>query len=91
MAAAKTKVKLAPWEALAMAVRTKRFVRAEVERAMHVATVKGLNRKLSERQRMPSDTSYGPYPAAMAILLHFNSFRGDANSRVTDAKPLSAT
>lgn len=40
------KVKLAPWEALAMAVRMKRFVRAEVERAMHVRTVKGLKRKL---------------------------------------------
>ena len=42
------KVKLAPWEALAMAVRMKRFVRAEVERAMHVRTVKGLKRKLRD-------------------------------------------
>jgi hypothetical protein len=42
------KVKLAPWEALAMAVRMNRLVRAEVERAMHVATVKGLNRKLQD-------------------------------------------
>lgn len=32
-----------------------------------------------------------PYPAAIAVLLHFKSFRGEANSRVTDAKPLSAT
>ena len=40
------KVKLAPWQALAMAASVKRFVRAEVERAMHVAIVKGLKRKL---------------------------------------------
>jgi hypothetical protein len=39
-------VKLAPWHALAMAASMKRFVKAEVERAMHVAIVKGLNRKL---------------------------------------------
>jgi hypothetical protein len=29
-----------------MAVRMKRFVKADVERAMHVASVKGLKRKL---------------------------------------------
>jgi len=45
-AVASMKVKLAPWDALAMAVRMKRFVRAEVERATQVRTVKGLNRKL---------------------------------------------
>jgi len=39
---ASTKVLLAPWDALAMAVRMKRFVRAEVERARHVRMVKGL-------------------------------------------------
>jgi hypothetical protein len=39
---ASMKVLLAPWEALAMAVRMKRFVRAEVERARQVRTVKGL-------------------------------------------------
>lgn len=46
MAAASTKVKLAPCVALAMAVRMKRFVRAEVDCAIHVATVNGLKRKL---------------------------------------------
>lgn len=44
---ARMKVMLAPWDALAMAVKMKRLVRADVERAMHVATVKGLKRKLS--------------------------------------------
>ena len=39
---ASMKVLLAPWDALAMAVRMKRFVMAEVERARHVRTVKGL-------------------------------------------------
>jgi len=41
-----TKVVLAPWAALAIAVNMKRFDRADVDRARHVATVKGLNRKL---------------------------------------------
>lgn len=45
-AVARMKVKLAPREAFAMAVRMKRLVRAEVERAMQVAKVKGLNKKL---------------------------------------------
>lgn len=40
------KVLLAPWEALAMAVKMNRFEKAEVERARHVAMVKGLKRKL---------------------------------------------
>ena len=43
---ASVKVMLAPWEALAMAVKMNMFVRAEVERARHVRTVKGLKRKL---------------------------------------------
>ena len=51
-AVARIKVKLAPCDALAMAVRMKRFVRADVERAIHVRTVKGLNRKLEAGQRM---------------------------------------
>lgn len=45
-ATARMKVKLAPREAFAMAVRINRLVRAEVDRAMQVATVKGLNKKL---------------------------------------------
>jgi hypothetical protein len=83
-------VKLTPWEALAMAVRMKRFVRAEVERAMHVATVKGLKRKLEGVSICSIERCSRSYPAAMAALLHLKSFRGEANSRVTDAKPLSA-
>ena len=43
---ARMKVMLAPWEALAMAVRMKRLLKAEVDRAIHVAIVKGLRRKL---------------------------------------------
>jgi hypothetical protein len=43
---ASMKVMLAPWDALAMAVKMKRFVKAEVDRAMHVAMVNGLRRKL---------------------------------------------
>jgi hypothetical protein len=56
-ARASMKVTLAPWDALAMAVRMKRLVKAEVERARHVATVKGLNRKLRRVSRvsMPTD------------------------------------
>ena len=73
-AVARMKVKLAPWDAFAMAVRMKRLVRAEVERAMQVATVKGLNKK----------------PAAMAALLHRRSFRGEVKRRVAEAKPVSA-
>jgi hypothetical protein len=83
-------VKLTPWEALAMAVRMKRFVRAEVERAMHVATVKGLKRKLEGVSICSIERCSRSYPAAMAALLHLKSFRGEANSRVTDAKSLSA-
>jgi hypothetical protein len=45
-ARASTQVMLAPWEALAMAVRMNRLVKAEVDRAMQVAIVKGLKRKL---------------------------------------------
>ena len=44
MAMAKTKVTLAPWEAFAIAVSIVTLVMADVDRAMHVATVKGLNR-----------------------------------------------
>lgn len=43
---ASMKVLLAPWEALAIAVKMNRFEKAEVERARHVAMVKGLKRKL---------------------------------------------
>jgi hypothetical protein len=39
-------VMLAPWDALAMAVRMKRLEKAEVDLAMHVAMVNGLKRKL---------------------------------------------
>ena len=47
-AVASIKVKLAPWDALAMAVIMKRLVRAEVERATQVRTVNGLKRKLED-------------------------------------------
>jgi hypothetical protein len=39
-------VLLAPWEAFAMAVKMNRLEKAEVDRARHVAIVKGLKRKL---------------------------------------------
>lgn len=45
---ARMKVMLAPWEALAMAVRMKRLLKADVDRAMQVAIVKGLRRKLGK-------------------------------------------
>jgi hypothetical protein len=45
-AKASTQVTLAPWQALAMAVRMHRLVSVEVERAIHEARAKGLNRKL---------------------------------------------
>ena len=48
-------VMLAPWEALAMAVRMNMLVMAEVERARHVRTVKGLKRKL---WRWSADSPY---------------------------------
>lgn len=89
-AVARMNVKLAPCEALAMAVRMKRLVSAEVERAMHVATVKGLNRKLVMCQRMRHGSKRTAYPAAMAALLHRRSLRGEANRRVAEAKPVSA-
>ena len=44
------KVALRPWDALAIAVRMKRVVRADGERAMQVAMVKGLKRKLEGGQ-----------------------------------------
>lgn len=44
IAVAKMKVMLAPCDALDSAVRTNRLVNAEVDRARHVATVKGLKR-----------------------------------------------
>jgi hypothetical protein len=70
----KTKVMLAPCAALAMAVRTKRFERADVERARQVAMVNGLNRK----------------PAAMARLLHLRCLLEDVKRRVATFCPLSA-
>jgi len=54
-AVASMKVKLAPWDALAMAVRMKRLVRAEVERATQVRTVKGLKRKLEDVSICPPE------------------------------------
>lgn len=42
------KVMLAPWLALAIAVRMNRLLRADVERAIHVTNVNGLNRKLPQ-------------------------------------------
>ena len=69
-AVARIKVKLAPWAALAMAVRTKRLVRAEGERARQVARVKGLKRKA----------------AAVAVLLHRRRWRGDVKRRARAAQ-----
>jgi hypothetical protein len=89
-ARAKVQVMLAPWEALAMAVRTNRLVKAEVDRAMHVAIVKGLKRKLSVVSTWSAWNSCYAYPAAMARLLHLESFRDDVNRRVTTFCPLSA-
>lgn len=43
---AKTNVMPAPWDAFAIAVRMKRLLRADVDREMHVAIVKGLKRYL---------------------------------------------
>lgn len=85
---ARMKVLLAPWDALAMAVRMNRFVRAEVERARHVRTVKGLNKKLPCVSSWPVELHRKAYPAAMAVLLHFRSFLEDENSLDTEAVPL---
>jgi hypothetical protein len=83
-------VMLAPWEALAMAVRMKRLVKAEVERAMHVAIVKGLKRKLFGVSTLSTCRRCYAYPAATARLVHLESFRDDVNSRVATFCPLSA-
>jgi hypothetical protein len=89
---ASVKVMLAPWEALAMAVKMNMFVRAEVERARHVRTVKGLKRKLlCESVYGGYGFMGGAYPAAMAVRLHRSSFREDENSLETAALPLWAT
>lgn len=89
---ASVKVMLAPWEALAMAVKMNMFVRAEVERARQVRTVKGLKRKLLY---MLVYSGYklmgGAYPAAIAVRLHRRSFLDDENSLETAALPLWAT
>jgi hypothetical protein len=82
---------LAPWDALAMAVRMNMFVRAEVERARHVRTVNGLKRKLPKVNTTSVDVLDVSYPAAMALLLHRRSFLEDANSLETAADPLWAT
>ena len=50
---------LAPWQALAMAVRMKRLVRLEVERDRHVARVKGLKRKLWMVSQMADSRGIG--------------------------------
>jgi hypothetical protein len=74
-----------------MAVKMKRFVKAEVDLAMHVAMVNGLRRKLFVRgQYMVHSEQCAAYPAAMARLLHLKSFRDDVNSRVATFCPLSA-
>lgn len=52
------KVTLVPWDALAIAVRMKRLVKAEVERARHVATVNGLNRKLQRVSMVSMPTEW---------------------------------
>lgn len=88
---ASMKVMLAPWEAFAMAVKMKRVVKDDVDRAMHVATVKGLNRKLCVVNNDNQAGQYASYPAATARLLHRRSFRDDMNNLVTTACPLSAT
>lgn len=88
---ASMKVLLTPCDAFAMAVRMDRFVRAEVERARHVRTVKGLYKKLAPISMLSSRLQGLPYPAAMAVLLHFKSFLDDENSRETEAAPLCAT
>lgn len=56
---ASRKVVLAPWQALAMAVRMKRLVKVEVERAMQVASVNGLNKKLSTISACPKTYASG--------------------------------
>ena len=88
---ASVKVMLAPWEALAMAVRMNMFVRAEVERARHVKTVNGLKRNLQRISIKPLHLLGSSYPAAMALLLHRRSFLDEVNSRETAAEPLCAT
>ena len=75
-----------------MAVKMNMFVRAEVERARQVRTVKGLKRKLLY---MLVYSGYklmgGAYPAAIAVRLHRRSFLDDENSLETAALPLWAT
>jgi hypothetical protein len=89
---ASVKVMLAPWEALAMAVKMNRFVGAEVERARQVRTVKGLKRKLLwELVYSGYGFMGGAYPAAIAVRLHLSSFLDDENSLETAALPLCAT
>jgi hypothetical protein len=83
-------VMLAPWEALAMAVKMNRFVKAEVERAMHVATVNGLKRTLFAVSTLSTCRRSYAYPAATARLVHLESFREDVNSRVATFCPLCA-
>jgi hypothetical protein len=86
-AVARMKVKLAPWAAFAMAVRMKRLVRAAVERARHVARVKGLKRKLGTMSAHGGWRGrQSGYPAATAALLHLRVLRGETNRRVVEAK-----
>jgi len=89
-AIARVEVLLAPWAAFAMAVRMKRLERAEVERARHVAIVKGLKRKLYHVSCSTYSPGYCTHAAAMARLLHLRSFLDDVNSRVATFWPLSA-
>lgn len=80
---------MVPWQALAMAVRTKRLARADVERETHVKTVKGLKRNLGSQHRTPIAVLC-THPAATATLLQPMSFRVDVKTRDTTDCPLWA-
>jgi hypothetical protein len=86
---ASMKVMLAPWEALAMAVRTKRLVKDDVERAIHVATVKGLNRKLCgiskcypQRAAYPIPCCYGDTAPSQVLPRRCEQSRGHRLSAI---------
>lgn len=74
-----------------MAVRTNRLLKAEVGLAMHVAIVRGLNKKL-EWISLWQTKCYAliVYLAPMATLLHRKSLRGDVNSLGAIACPVRA-
>ena len=87
---ASTQVTLAPWQALAMAVRMHRLVKVEVERAMHETSAKGLNRKLRRVSQVEIGVRQVAYPAAMAALLHRKPWREEVKRRPAEARPVSA-